>query len=720
MASLNIQQALEAAFARHQAGKLSEAEAIYRQILSVAPNNPDALHLLGVLAGQAEKPEIAVDLISRAIAVQPGIADFHNNLAKFLKDGERFEESVAACRRALALNPKHVEAYNNLGLALKALDQWDQAIAAYAEVFKLKPDHAEAHKNLGEALKAKGQIDRAIAEYREAIRLRPNYAQAYNSLSVALRENWELDGAIDTASRAISYKSEYADACNNLGNALRLKGRIDEAAAAYRRAIEFAPDSAFVHGNLALALLEQWKLEEAIAESTEALRLKSDYPEAYNNLGNIYKEQARFDEAIESYRKAIALAPKNADYHDNLVYFLNFHPDYDAARVLAEHQAWDRQHARALRGEIPHKNDRSPNRRLRIGYVSPDFRNHVVGRNMLPLLREQDHQAFEIFCYSNGRNADAVTAQFHGYADYWRDVWRDSDEQLATRIREDRIDILVDLALHMAGNRLLAFARKPAPIQATFAGYPGTTGMTAMDYRLTDPYLDPPGESDSNYAERSIRLASTFWCYDHRQEMPDVQALPALSAEHITFGCLNNFCKINNRVLELWARTMQSVAGSRLLVLCWPGRHRDWFLRTMARQEIAEDRIEFADPRPLGDYLRLYHRIDIGLDTFPYNGHTTSLDSYWMGVPVVTLAGKTAVGRAGLSQLTNLGMTELAAGGEDEFVSIAKELAGDLDRLKSMRASLRERMRSSPIMDARACARSIESGYQEMWRQWTV
>jgi predicted O-linked N-acetylglucosamine transferase (SPINDLY family) len=366
----------------------------------------------------------------------------------------------------------------------------------------------------------------------------------------------------------------------------------------------------------------------------------------------------------------------------------------------------------------PHPNDRSTDRRLRVGYVSPDFRSHVVGRNLLPLFQEHDHQRFEILCYADTRRPDELTNRFRGYADAWRDTAGLTDGQLAERIREDRVDILVDLTVHMAHNRLLVFARKPCPVQVTFAGYPGTTGLSTIDYRLTDPYLDPPELYDHDYSEESIRLPDSFWCYDPLQSEPAVNALPAREKGYISFGCLNNFCKVNTPVLKIWARVLKAVDRSRLMILAGEGTHRQHTLDLLVEEGVARDRVTFVARRPRAQYLRYYHDIDVGLDTVPYNGHTTSLDSFWMGVPVVTLVGPTVVGRAGLCQLMNLGLPELIASSPEQYVHVAAELAQDLCRLSELRATLRDRMQASPLMDAPRFARNIEAAYREMWRRW--
>ncbi len=313
---------------------------------------------------------------------------------------------------------------------------------------------------------------------------------------------------------------------------------------------------------------------------------------------------------------------------------------------------------------------------------------------------------------------DDLTDRFRVHADVWRDTAALSDEQLASQVREDGIDILVNLTLHMARNRLLVFARKPAPVQVTFAGYPGTTGLDAIDYRITDRHLDPPGLFDHCYSEKSIRLPDSFWCYDPLESDAAVNALPAAANGRVTFGCLNNFCKVNPLVFKLWARVLKAVEPSRLLILADEGSHRRRTLDLLAKEGVPSERMEFVAHQPRPRYLTYYHGIDIGLDTVPYNGHTTSLDSFWMGVPVVTLVGQTVVGRAGFSQLMNLGLPELIAASPEQYVRIAAELAGDLPRLADLRATLRQRMGASPLMDAPRFARNVEAAYQAMWRRF--
>jgi predicted O-linked N-acetylglucosamine transferase (SPINDLY family) len=583
MAQITIQQAFDLALQHHRAGRLREAENLYKQILAHQPNHADATRLLGVIARQMGRTDIAVDLFRRAIALRPG--------------------------------------------------------------------YPEAHSNLGNALKDKGQLDEAIAAYRQAIALRPGYAEAHS----------------------------------NLGNALNDKGQLDEAIAAYQQAIALDP-------NLA---------------------------ETHSNLGNALNDKGQLDEAIAAYRQAMTLRPNYTEAHSNLAYTLHFHPSYDAQAIAGEHCRWKSQHAEPLRKFIqPHTNNRDPERRLRIGYVSPDFRKHPVGRFLLPLLAHHDKKQVEVFGYSQVALHDEITDRLRSYTDGWRTILGLSDAGVADVIRQDQIDILVDLAMHMANSRLLVFARKPAPVQVTYLAYCSTTGLDTIDYRLSDPYLDPPGGDESFYSEKTIRLPETYWCYESIIASSEVGPVPALERGVITFGCLNNFCKISEPALGTWAEVLGAVPNSQLLLSAHQGSHRQRVQQRLERDGIEPSRVQFAGRMPLEKYFDLYRRIDIALDTFPYGGGTTTCDALWMGVSVVSLVGTTAVNRGGLSILSNVGVPELTARSKEEYVRLASALAADLPRLRDLRMTLRGRMEQSPLMDAPRFARHIEAAYRQMWRSW--
>jgi predicted O-linked N-acetylglucosamine transferase (SPINDLY family) len=393
------------------------------------------------------------------------------------------------------------------------------------------------------------------------------------------------------------------------------------------------------------------------------------------------------------------------------------HPDQDERVIAAVQREWNRHILDPVRPSIrPHTNDRNRERRLRIGYVSPDFRRHVVGINILPLFKHHDSENFEIVCYSGVLKPDSLTDEFRQRTALWRETYGVPDEALAETIRRDGVDILVDLSQHAAGNRLSVFAHQPAPVQVSFAGYPESTGLETIEYRISDRWLEAGG-SAFRRTER-VHLIESFWCYEPHAGALQVNALPAKESGYVTFGSLNSFCKINEPLLELWAQVLGSVEGSRLVLLAGAGAHRQWLTDFLESKGVAAQRVEFVERRPRHEYLELYHRLDAVLDPFPYNGHSTSLDALWMGVPVVTQAGRTCVSRGGLSILSNLGLSELVGHSGEEYVRIAVELARDLPRLAGWRAALRARMQASVLMDAPRFARNIETAYRAMWRDW--
>jgi protein O-GlcNAc transferase len=718
MTQFKIDDAIRLAVQHHQAGRLANAEQIYRQVLAQQPNHADALHLLGVLAGQARRYDIAVELIRRAIAINTSNAPYYGNLGKFLLDNGQHAEAITACRQAIRLKPDYAEAHNNLGNAMQRSGKLDDAIASYQQAIRLKPDYAEAHFNQGTVHQASGQLDEAIAYYRQAIRLKPDYAAAYYNQGIALQRKGQFEEAIAIDRQAIRLKPDYADAYNNLGIALADCGRFEEAITSYRRAIELKPNYATAHNNLGVALQGTGQIDEAIGSYRRAIEFKTDYAETHNNLGDALKSIGQLDQAIAAYRQAIQIKPDLTAAHSNLVYALHFHPEYDAKALLPEHQLWDQRHARRFRTSIqPHDNNRSPDRRLKIGYVSPDFRVHPVGLALLPLLEQHDHQQFEIICFSDVRTDDAVTGNLRTRADRWHSIARLTDLQVAQLVREEQIDLLIDLTLHMQDNRLLMFARKPAPVQITYLGYPSTTGLGTIDYRLTDPYLDPPGD-DSLYVEQTVRLPETYLCWRWSGSEEPIGPLPATETGHITFGSLNNFAKVTPKTLELWGTILSQIKNSRLILRCPDGQAAKNAREILGRQGISDDRIELVGKLPWNQYVHLLQRVDIALDPFPYCGHTTSCDALWMGVPVITLAGPTAVSRGGVSILSNLGLTDLVAPNPIEYVRTVANLADDLPRLAELRRTLRQRMQASPLMDAPRFARNIEAAYRQMWRTW--
>jgi predicted O-linked N-acetylglucosamine transferase (SPINDLY family) len=630
----------------------------------------------------------------------------------------RLKEAEELYLRILEQSPDNSKVLHLRGVLAGQSRQFDLAIESIQKAIEIDSNQAEYYSDLGNVFLFQNQFDKAQAAYERAIKMKPDFPEAHYNLGIALGKQRKFNEASIEYRAALRYRADYAAAYFNLGATLTILGKLEEAVGCYREMIRRWPENPGAHLTLGNVLKDLGKLDEAIAEYHHALRLRPDAAEVYRNLASILKDQARMTDAIAAYRQALQLKPDDATLRSDFLFTLNY-TDFDPASLLVEQKIWNDLHAAPLAKEIQgHTNDCNPNRRLRIGYVSPHFYKHAVSLLILPLLKSHDRSALEIHCYASVARADDVTKIMRENVEVWRDVSGISDRELAEKIRQDQIDILVDLTMHMDHHRLLTFATKPAPVQVTWLGYPGGTGLSAMDYRLTDPYLDPPGVGDEFYVEKSIRLPDTFWIYDAMESQTQINSLPALKNEFVTFGCLNNFCKINSGVIETWARIMTAVERSRLLLLAPAGSAWEWVLQKFGEHGIKSERIERIAHQSRLDYLRTFNRIDISLDTLPCNGHTTSLDSFWMGVPVVTQIGRTIVGRAGLSQLSNLNLSKLAGKNADEFVSIACDLANDLPGLAEIRRVLRTQMVASPLMDGKRFAASMETAFRQMWRTW--
>jgi len=679
-----VPDAMNAAFQLYQAGRVQDAEQLYRQILLVEPHHPEALNYLGIISLQNRDYELAEQCLQRAIAVKPDYAEAH-------------------CM---------------LGVTMATLGRIDQAINHFRSAVDANPEYPEAHFNLGVALGEQGKTDEQITHFRRTIRLRPDYPEAYSLLGIALSSQQKLGEAITCLNRALSLRPDFVEVHHNLGLVFEKQAKFDEATKCFQRAVDLAPNLAEPLNALGHAYQKSGQPDKAIECFQRLLALDPNHAGAYVNLSNTLKDQAKMEDAVACSRRAVELKPELSIAWSNLLYGLYFCPGYDSAAIYAEHLRWHDQQAKKFEDAIqPHANDRSPDRRLRVGYVSSNFRNHVSSLFFKPLFERHNKDEVQVFCYADGP-AEAFTSLLRQYVALWRPIAGMTDDQVAQLIRQDQIDILVDVTMHMAGGRPLLFARKPAPVQVCCIAYPGTTGLSAMDYRLSDPYLDPPAAGDEYYSEKTFRLPDTFWCFDPLTNALAVNDLPALKNGYITFGSLNNFCKVNTAVLKVWGQVLRATHRSRLVLLAPEGSHRQWVCDVLEQEGVAPDRVTFFARQPRQKYLELFYGIDIGLDTIPYNGHTTSLDALWMGVPVVTIVGNTVVGRAGLCQCNNLGLLELVAESPDEFVQIATKLAGNLPRLKELRQTLRRRMEQSPLMDAPRFTKNVEAAYRTIWQRW--
>ncbi|HZZ41880.1 MAG TPA: tetratricopeptide repeat protein [Tepidisphaeraceae bacterium] len=597
----------------------------------------------------------------------------------------RFDRALSLYAQILARDPNHLHALHYTGVALHQQRRSAEALPFLHRSVALAPAHPGFLNNLGEALRASGDLPAAVDAYQRALALNPQYAEAHANLGLACQSLHQFDRAADCWERALSLNP------SNLPTLLRL--------AALRSRQGFP--------GLSIPLLQR------------ALSLNPALLPAHNSLGNALAEQGRLDEALAAYRTGLQHHPAAHALHSNLLYILT-HSDLSPDKLVAEHRAWAEQHA--LSALPKSSTPRATSSPLRIAYTSPDFRDGQIALFLEPILSHHDRKNFHITCYSDVAAPDAVTERLQSCVDAWENTLSLTDEQFAQRVRDDRIDILIDLTVHAGLHRLRAFSRQPAPIQMTYLGYPYTTGLTSIDYRLTDPHLDPPGLTESIHSEKLLRLPQTYFCYQPPACAPDVGPLPFDSAGHITFGSFNRLIKLTNPVLDLWSTLLTQLPSAKLLVkspALSDSATRDLLLSRFAKHDISSSRLELHGPTPLPDYLSLMNRIDLALDPWPFSGGTTTCHLLWMGVPVVTLAGTTPLSRIGLSILTNTHLTDLIATTPQDYLHRAATLAQNPARLADLRATMRDRLRASPLLNAPRFTRHLESAYRIAWQRHT-
>ncbi len=687
MADEALRLQVAGAIEHHRAGRLAEAESLYRACLSTDADCIDALHLLGVTLRQRGQAAEAEPLLRRAIALNDSVAQFHNNLGNVLRDLGRPEEAAAAYRRALDLEPQNPVLSKNLGECRLSQGRVDEAIAHLADALKLGLQDAAASQNLGLLLQSRGRLSEAEFALRKAIEFAPAWPAPYN----------------------------------NLGNLLHNQGRHAEAVAAFERALALDPNFYEAHVNLANVYVAAGELASAARLLERAISLQPAAPAAHANLAGLLRLSGRSADALTHYRTALSLAPDDASLHSSLLQTMHFVAGETPEAIAEEHRRWADRHAAHFypreRLPITHRN---PSRPLRIGYVSGDFTEHSVMRCVEGLLRHHDPRRCAVTCYSNSTASDAATARLQPLALQWRNIALLSDDEAADLVRRDEIDILVDLNGHTARHRLLVFARRPAPIQVAYFGYQDTTGLATMDWRITDAIADPEDAPKTWRSEHLWRLPRISWCY-----LPQEVALSPLPAQQrgaVTFGCLNDLNKLTPEIVRVWSRILAAVPDSRLLLLASAaGEGGETLMAEFSKAGINPARIERLRRTNLLTYLGYYRHIDIALDTFPYTGCTTTADALWMGVPVITMAGSCYVRRQGLNLLHSVGLSHLIASdqangesAEDRAVAIAYTFSRDLPALAALRSTLRERLRAAPLCDAAGLARAMEDAYAQM------
>jgi protein O-GlcNAc transferase len=601
----------------------------------------------------------------------------------------------------------------NSGKLREACEQYRKAVAA-------APDYAKAHLNLGIGLEAAGDIDAAIRSYEAALAIDPGDAYANYNLGKVLCKRGDLQRAEPLIRAALDRKPEFPEAQVVLSNLYESRGDLGAAVSALESALKRRPDWAGVLFNYAGVLWKLDRLSEAETALRRAIAIDPGLVPAYGLLGLVLRGLARIPEAVEVLGAARKLDPERFDIESTLLFMLTCWDEISSDALFASHKDFGaRLESAVARRFDPFGNSRDPERRLRVGYVSGDFYSHPVSLFAIPLFERHDRSACEVFCYSTGAKTDEVTEKVRARADVWRDVASMSDTGLAETINRDGIDILVDLSGHSGTFRIVVFAQQPAPVQVTWLGYLNTTGLTRIQYRLCDRHTDPPGVTDRFHTETLVRLPRSQWCYRQMVSIDCAEAPPFARNGFITFGSFNNALKLSQSTRRLWAEILTRLPDSRLVFAGIPkGPVRDGLIRAFERAGIAADRLAIFQRLALPEYHRLFNTVDLALDATPYSGGTTTCDTLWMGVPVITLPGTRSVSRSAASILATVGLSDWIAASPEDYVRLAVKYAGDRAVITELRQTLRERMRASPLMDELQFARDVEDAYRRMWRAW--
>jgi len=725
--SITTENALQIAHTYHKEGKIADAEEIYRTIIELDPEHAEATFYLGKLALEIGCLNEGLALVKRAITLNPTTESYQQTYREWIervndssmtsqdaipeqKDSlqlqqidnieseqpteeeiktmqqifisEDYQQSKIFAEKLLDKYPRSGMAFNLLGVANRYCGDSQKALELLQKALQLLPSDYAILYNLGVAYQDVLNSQKAIECFQKTIRLNPDFIQAYNNLGTVFLDLQDYESAIIVLNKLLTIKPHYYQGLCNLGIAYKNQGDLYQSIKILQRALELEPDSA--------ALL--------------------------NNLGNTLIDLGDFDTAIECYQKSIQLLP-DGDGNANLLFALNYHPDMSAFEIFEHYKHYNERKGNPTKKAQYYPNSKIKTRKLKIGYVSPDFKMHPVRLFLEPLLANHDKSQFEIYAYAQIFKEDIITHRYQQYADHWRITTGLNDDDLAALIQKDGIDILIDVAGHTAGNRLQVFARKPAPISVSWLGFGYTTGLNAIDYYLTDEISAPRG-SESLFSEQPWRVATPSYVYRPTEGMGDVNELPAIQKGYVTFGTLSRSIRINHRTIKVWADVLKKVENSKLVIDSknyTDSKMVEKLYEKFRQYGIEKERLEIGYHSPPWDVLR---KIDIGLDCFPHNSGTTLFEMLYMGLPYITLADRISVGRLGSSILTGLNRGEWIAATEEEYINKLVALASDKATLANIRANLRDQMTHSPLMDEQGFARKVEKAYREMFEKW--
>ncbi len=749
-----MQQIFQRAVQSHQAGRLAEAEALYRQLLGMQPDNAQVRHLLGLAAYQRGDAAMAVAEIGKAVAADPGQPDYYSNLGLALRANSQPQQAVEAYRRALQLAPRDAAIHNNLGGALQELKRLNEAEASYRTSLALQPDNPSALFNLGNLLSDRTNHDEAAQCYRQALRWAPQDPDIHNNLANALRASGQLEAALASYRETLRLQPDYPAAARYAGWLLQELGRPSEAIPCYREALRHDTDDEVAYFNLGNALRATGRFAEAVTCYREAIRLNPNDAEMHNNLGNALRELGKLQEAIDCYRQALCIDP---DLHHAKLHLLHqcqhacdWHnldvlanevrklvrevpeaqiapfaflavPGVTAAEQRSCAENWVAgQYAKYVpeRARLDFTFKRTAKPKIRLGYLSADFHAHATAYLMAEVFERHDRQRFDVIAYSYGPDdSSPMRARLNKAFDCFEDVRALTPEGAARKIHADGIDILIDLKGYTAHNRSEILALRPAPVQVNYLGYPGTMGADFVDYLIGDAIVTPP-EHAAHYTENLVRLPHSYQPNDRDRPLPDKPSRSAcgLPEQGFVFCGFNQTFKILPEIFDIWMRLLQEVPDSVLWLLQASSALAEQNLRREAEARgVAADRLIFAPRLPLAEHLARQQQADLLLDTLPYNAHTTASDALWMGVPVVTCIGETFASRVAASLLQAVGFPELITTSLEDYASLALQLAQHPEKLRPLKERLAAVRATAPLFDTVQFTRDLEACYQAMW-----
>ena len=706
------------ASALHAAGRYEEATAAWSKALRLLGDEPVLHYARSESLRASGRLGEALNATERVIKAAPDDPAALVQRASLQMALGKLHDSALNYGKALLTDPDHLDAHIDFAVVLHELGLTDEAIAHLHDALRIDPQSHLAAGNLGGLLIEQGRYEDALPWLRHALDIRPDFASALNNVGTALQALGDNPGAAHHFRAAIAVDNSHIDAYRNLSIVLYRMGQYRDALENSAAALSLAPDDPDLLLNLANAQAAMGQPARSVPNLRKAAKLRPKAADIHSNLAHFLSHLGQTDEAITLWHKAIELEPGFADAYSNLLFCLT-HTDLDPAVTLAVQQGFAAQFERVEHWIKTHETDANPDRRIRLAFISGDLYSHAVANFIRPVFEQLRHDAsLELVVYYTNSLHDSMTDALRSHVPLWRDVAHLSDDALDARIRADRIDVLIDLSGHTGHNRLTVLARKPAPVQVTWIGYPGTTGLAAMDYFLTDPHLLPPGRFDAQYSERIAYLPASA-VFKPADEEIEVGALPALQNGYFTFASFNRANKINDDVMQLWAQVLLAVPGSRLLLGALADASQEATLRSGFRAAgIADERLECHLRADMRDYLALHQRVDLCLDTFPYTGGTTTLHGLWMGVPIVTMPGASTPSRTSTAILSHLGLNDFVADTPEQFVTTAAAWAGKVEELAALRATMRERMRASALLQPDRLAGNLSAMVRLMWRRW--